>query len=480
MFRARMKRLTLSTCLGTCLVSAFIWAQWVQTHSQQNTAYRSENTGIVLPTGFLPTMPYATLKGSVVDLSSERLARLDDLYTGKFELDANGYPILLSDENLVQGNASNGIPKSSSSNDALRKLMPTKSPVSHNPELLQAATFLYNSSFKSIFSSAFRRPEDASAEKEAANPFSEAKQEADKDASSKTAKSDSTASKPATQNTSNPDQRQTADAVGQSGISSPPFLFLGDWEHKGNLEAISASRISDSNFAFPDGQRSFNLLVNYSAVEQQRSIAIDDINGDGIADLLTTGRDGLVGWVLLGDASGAFRQFDSFLTGFEPVVAVPGPYENGLRKIVTVNMRSGEVSWFTFFDRLKQSAAHMLGFIPDYVGNLVNVALGNDYLMIGNLNQPSRSYQILSDNRLLQSADTLPASPSMEVSKDLPVTGNWRVQCFQVGAFASIVLTNNAGQTFNVANLRVTPQVYLAIGDLNNDGMIDVAFAHLQ
>lgn len=417
----------------------------------------------------------------MVDISAERLTGSDDPSSSAgLEFDSRNYALLTTDSGSERNPASIGIPNSTTGSDPLRKLMQAR-PAARNPELLRAALALYGSPFQSLFSSAFKKPEASSAdENEAANPFTEAKQDTDKEASSNKASSSKPANSQTTAKaTSDPSPPQNTNALSQGGGGSlPPVLFLGDWDGSGVLKAVSAFQIDDSNFVFSDGQRSFNFYLNPSAVEQQRSLAIEDMNGDGVPDLLVTGRSSPLGVFLLGDAAGGFSISYTFPTSFEPVVPVAGPYVNGLRKAVTLDMRSGEVDSFSFSGgQFNMEGRLMLDFVPDYAGHLVDTASGTDYLMIGNLDQPARSYQILDDGTLQQTAQVLPSAPGTDMYQNFPGMGNVRVRCFQVGPYASVVVTNVAGETFNVANLRVMPGVFIAIGDLDGDGTIDAAVA---
>ena len=81
--------------------------------------------------------------------------------------------------------------------------------------------------------------------------------------------------------------------------------------------------LNETTFVFPDGRRTFSLFVNPSAVEEQRSLAIEDITGDGNVDLLVTSHANLFGGVFMGDGKGNFALLDTFVSGYEPVVAVP-------------------------------------------------------------------------------------------------------------------------------------------------------------
>ena len=267
-----------------------------------------------------------------------------------------------------------------------------------------------------------------------------------------------------------------------SGNPDARFLFLGDWDGSGTLQSAVAIRINDTTFAFTDGRRTFSLYINPTAVEQQRSLAIEDVNGDGIPDLLVTAGGSLFGGVYAGDPAGNFALTDTFVTGYEPILATVGPFYGARREIITLNTRSGAVATYRFADRFKVFKKQSLDFVPDYVSHLIDQNQGTDHLLAAELGQAARTYQILDDDTLVQSVDSLPSQPSIAISRDFLGKGGLQglLQVFQIGPYASIVLSNANGETYNVANLRVFSQIFVVIGDLDNDGTVDVGVARLK
>jgi hypothetical protein len=357
---------------------------------------------------------------------------------------------------------------------------------------------LFNSSFNSFFSSVFKRNknEDTSlaalrASKEGSsqspkedlpNPFTEARQKLDANSASASSddKTEVAKAAPNTQSSSQESKTETkstdstAVAAGNAISIDDHFLIVGDFAGSGTLSAMRTGRIASAVFISDDGERGFNLYVNTDAVEQSSSFYIDDINGDGITDLLVTSGAALFGGVLLGDGNGGYRVADKFLTGYEPIIPTVGQVHNGMRDILTMDTRNGILTTFVLQDRYRPIQSQQLSFLPSYLLRLVAPETSRDFLMAA---QPGGSQKIMvwSDNYRLQPfADTLGEDP---VTVSLSLDSN-NLQVVQVGNYGSIVLTHQ-GQSFNVANMRVLPGMFLIFGDFYRRGSLDVAVGSL-
>jgi hypothetical protein len=366
-----------------------------------------------------------------------------------------------------------------------------------------ATAQLFNNSFNKFFSSVFKRnrnEENTQTAKQDAphapkegfsqplkedlpNPFTEARQMLD--ASSASAPSDDKTEEvalaaPKTQNASQesrPEPKPTDSIAAATGSGIPigdHFLILGDFAGSGTLSAMKAGRISNAAFVSDDGERGFDLYVNTDAVEQSSSFYIDDINGDGITDLLVTSGAALFGGVLLGDSNGGYRVADKFLTGYEPMVPTVGQVHNGMRDILTLDTRTGILTTFVMQDRYRPVQSQQLSFLPSYLLHLVMQDTSRDFVLAA---QIGGAQKILAwgDNYLLQPfTDTL-GEDSITLSSSLD--SNY-LQFVQVGNHASIMLTRQ-GQSFNVANMRVLPKTFLVFGDFYRRGSLDVAVGSL-
>ncbi len=361
-----------------------------------------------------------------------------------------------------------------------------------------AAQYL-DTSFASLLDSVFKHGDDAnqvpdlSRQRQGSrNPFTDAKEKADAEAAPSAAAAASPPAPPPARQTSTPDQSagtttaptQQPSAGGGSPRSGPPeepFLVLGDFSGTGVVEAKSASRLDDGTFAFLDGSRSFSVYVNPSAPELQRSFAIDDFNDDGIPDLLVTSRAALLGAVLIGDGQGNYQIADTFVTGYEPTVPVPGLMGDGFRDILTVNVRTGWVQTFRRSDSYRMVRGQAaIGFRPDFVARITQSESGMDCFMAAESGAEADVYQWQSDGMLVSSGWNLPQAPSISINKDfLQENALGNLQVYQVGSSASVMLTDSHGASFNVANFRVFPQIFLIVGDISKRDTLDVGVAFL-
>jgi hypothetical protein len=150
------------------------------------------------------------------------------------------------------------------------------------------------------------------------------------------------------------------------------------------------------------------------------------------------------------------------------------------REILVVNQRTGSFTAFRprgVYQPYRQGA---LKFLPDRLAHLLELGTGLDYLMAAPAGSEPRLFQWSEGGNLAESSEVLPAEPSLTIGSDaMPDDLFGGLQVYQIGAFASVVLTNSQGQTFNVANLRVTPQMFLVFGNLERRGTLDVGVAFL-
>jgi hypothetical protein len=333
----------------------------------------------------------------------------------------------------------------------------------------ESAEAILNASFNQLFASVF-----GSARKdEPANPFTEARQKQESASSEINEDSSESKSKPTKQAGSS--KPESADPVGAGIPANRRFLIVGDFDGSGMLELAYAERLSATRFVTDDGEWDFNLFINRAALEQQRAFCVDDINGDGNSDLLVTSQAWLFGSVLLGDGHGRYQYFDSFVTGYEPMVPAPGPFHGDMREILTVNMRSGALKTFRSAEHYRSYQTARLPFVPNYLLHMIAPDSSLDYLLVAQERGAEQIYEWSIDGALKPIADGLGADPTV-LSSDL---GSHSLQAYQVGSYASIVLTNG-GASFNVVNMRVHPHIFIIIGDLQQEGFKDVAVASLM
>ena len=424
---------------------------------------------------YLPTMHSSARKPAVADLSTERV------FPGADESDSGSFfSSVLQDKLRVPGENAKVDRSIQILNFGAVHTPRPRSLFQPPMALSEEANFLAVASFQELFASIFgvNRADEAKLEnhpEEAKNPFSEALRQTDEKSATVSARSTRTEQDKSTGN-----MQGTVAATGAPPESG--FFFLGDWDGSGLLTLVRASRLNETTFAFPDARRTFSLFVNPSAVEEQRSLAIEDITGDGNVDLLVTSHANLLGGVFMGDGKGNFALLDTFVSGYEPVVATAGSFEGASREILATNVRTGIVSVFRAADRYRLFGEFKLGFVPDYVGHLVQQTQGADYFMAAQAGSPSQTFQLRDDILMERSDENLPPEPGLITSQPFSGIGMplGILQVYQAGAYASVVLSNGSGDRFNVANLKVSAKFFLVIGDLDKNGTADVAAAFLK
>jgi hypothetical protein len=356
---------------------------------------------------------------------------------------------------------------------------------------------VFDRPFRAWFASVFENQEHSAAEhasvasdraESAQNPFTDAKRAAESAPSTEPAaepRARTHQSPTAVSNSEAPTSQGNEKVVpaGASGTptkSDPGILFLGDFDGTGALKWAQSRRSGDERFAFDDGERSFNLFVNPDAVTQERSFTIEDLNDDGNLDLVVTSRASLFAGVLLGDGAGNFAVADSFVTGYEPTVAIPGPLVDGWRDLLAVDVRTGTLTTFRGGKHYRTFRFQNLDFVPDFAAHLVNPTSGADSFLAGAEGRVPSIFSWREDGLLSGSADTLPADAISTFVSPVGAQGSSvSLSLFQVGQYASVVVSDAAGRKFNVATLRVSPKMFLSVGDLQQNGTLDVAVAFL-
>jgi hypothetical protein len=352
---------------------------------------------------------------------------------------------------------------------------------------------LFSKSFDQFFSSVFNQNKTGDVfqalKEELPNPFTEARQKQElstSDSADSETKTDIAEESTPKEKEFSQEAKQESKSQSQEPAAAPTaagiplasadrsFLIIGDFDGTGALKALTAGRSGDTVFISDDGERDFNLYMHPDAVGQESSFYIDDIDGDGITDLLVTSRQALFGAVLLGDGNGGYRVADKFVTGYEPTIPSAGPNRSGKLEILTVNTRTGVLTSLVSSDRYRVVQTQTLSFLPNYLLHLIAPGTSRDFLMAGQVGGMEQILGWGDDNILRPTSDSLGADAKVLSGS----FGSSSVQAYQVGSYASLVL-GNQGKSFNVANLRLLPQTFLVLGDFYGQGSLDVAVGSL-
>ena len=182
---------------------------------------------------------------------------------------------------------------------------------------------------------------------------------------------------------------------------------------------------------------SYQARASYATGENPVGVAVGDLSGDGLPDLVTSNVLGDSVSVFLGTGSGAFGAKTDFATGDDPfAVAVGDVSGDGKADIVTADRTPGKVSV------LLGDGAGAFGAKTDY-----SVGVSPMGVKLADLNGDGR-LDIVVNNNGCNSVGVLLGTGS--------------------GAFAPVVRTNTALGPWS-----------LAVGDVNGDGHLDVVTANV-
>ena len=383
-------------------------------------------------------------------------------------------PVSFSATQILEGS----VPKTTNPFFAARR-MPGKRDGFSNLSI--EAGFVFNASFSQLFLKVFNLPRGKNTdniEDDIPNPFTEALQKEEPPliaATTPETEEQPSSGETSNQETASPEQPNGPHSI-SGGYVDTMVLIIGDFDGTGTLSSRTAVRSGETRFSSQEGEFEFNLVVNPAAVEQQRSFCIDDINGDAIPDFLATKRISLFGNVFWGDRNGNYQYIDQFLTGFEAVIPTAGPFHNDKREILTVSSFSGVATTFrATADSYQIVQREQLRFIPNYLLHLVSQDSAQEFLMTGHAEGTNRILQLDDDNYLEPTDETLPVDPVVLRTQ----YGSDILKVYQVGNYASVMMTQSSGKSFNVANLRVFPNIFLVIGKLQHRESTDVAIANL-
>jgi hypothetical protein len=282
--------------------------------------------------------------------------------------------------------------------------------------------------------------------------------------------------------------------------SSPESAAVGDFNGDGKLDLVAVTQqinpTAPGNLSvlLGNGDGSFQPPVNIPISFAPFAVAVGDFNGDGKLDVVATDsgfREGNTVTVLLGNGDGTFQSPRSFAVGRNPVsVAVGDVNGDGIPDIVTANMSDNTVSVLlgngdgTFRNRVTYPVGvnpHSVA-LADFRGDgRLDIVTANEgfvdtpggvSVLLGNGDgtfAPAVDYSIGSGERDLGSEFVRVADFNGDGRADL-VTANTS----DVGDSISVLLGNGDG-TFQPARRTTnTPAASLAVGDVNGDGTPDL------
>ncbi|QQE67310.1 hypothetical protein GFS31_40230 [Leptolyngbya sp. BL0902] len=215
---------------------------------------------------------------------------------------------------------------------------------------------------------------------------------------------------------------------------SPRSVALGDLNGDGILDMAVANFFSNTvSIRLGDGQGGFGGTTNVAVGTQPQSVALGDFNQDGNLDMAVANRGANTVSILLGNGQGGFSAATNVAVGTSPQSVVVGDFDNdGDLDLAIANNGSANVSI-------------LLGNGGGTFGPATNVAVG-----------------------------TLPFSMALG---DFNNDGNADLVTTNAGSGDVSILLGNGNGTFSPTTpISGLPSLRaVAVGDLNNDGKADLA-----
>ncbi len=268
-------------------------------------------------------------------------------------------------------------------------------------------------------------------------------------------------------------------AVTVSGISGNGTLGL-DLVDNGSIHDLAGDPFSEQN-AVPN----FQTAQTFAAGNQPISVALVDLTGDQIPDIVVANLEGNSVSVLLGNGNGTFQAQQTIFTGIYPLsVAVGDLTGNGLPDLVVANGLSDTVSVLlgngngTF----QGQPALATGNSPDSVaiGDLTGDGIPD--LVVANDGSNTVSVLLGNGDGTFQVQQTFATAndPFSVAIGNLNGDGKPDLAVADLGSNAVSVLFGNGNGTFQTQQTFATGigPTSVAVSDLNSDGNADLVVAN--
>ena len=279
-------------------------------------------------------------------------------------------------------------------------------------------------------------------------------------------------------------------------LGAPPnAVAIGDLNGDGKLDLAVAENFvsSRASILLNTGAGAFGGATSFSAGLDPRAVAIGDLNHDGKPDLAVANAIDNTVSVLLNTGPGTFGPATSFPAGITPTsIAIGDLNRDGVPDLAVTNEGNNTVSMFlgTGTGSFDTATNFLVGFLPSSVAIGDLNADGHPDLAVAN--SFSNSVSILfgsTGSNCIPASDAafclatsfpVGTSPRSLAIGDLNRDGMPDLAVANSGSNNVSILRNTGGGVFGPAtNLAVGSQPRsVAIGDLNRDGRLDLAVAN--
>jgi Bacterial Ig-like domain (group 3)/FG-GAP-like repeat/FG-GAP repeat len=275
--------------------------------------------------------------------------------------------------------------------------------------------------------------------------------------------------------------------------SDPSTVVIADFNRDGKQDLAVVNGFSGTEtltIFLGNGDGTFQSGVNYNAGINPKGLAVADLNGDGLADLVIVDTKTNNVKVMLGNGDGTFQPFTSYPVGNSPYSAVVGDFDqDGNLDVAVSNSDDGTVGiLFGNGDgTLRPQVTYAVGTAPNTLA--MGDFNGDGFLDLAVTNFGSNTVTILL-GAADKSGNFSVQAPAVAVGTN-PV--GIAVADFNGDGFTDLAVTNSGANSVSIllgkGDGTFQPQVAftgnignspypVAVGDFNGDGLPDLAIAN--
>ena len=271
-------------------------------------------------------------------------------------------------------------------------------------------------------------------------------------------------------------QQTFATGTGTSSVA------LGDVNGDGVLDMITANQTSNSaSVLLGNGNGTFQTKVEFATGVKPRFVTLGDVNDDGRLDIITANRDSNNISVLLGNGNGTFQTQATFATGTSPRNVTLGDVNgDGILDIITANRNSDNTSILLGNgDGTFQTQQTFATGLQPQSGTLGD-ANGDGKLDIITANFSSNTTSVLlgNGNGTFQTQATFATgtNPRSVTLGDVNADGKLDIVFANASSDTASVLLGNGNGTFQTqATFAIGDgPSSVTLGDMNGDGKLDI------